>query len=150
MPRPSEVRDGLYISDGLTARRYGDEFDHVITLSRDGGPDIGVGSHEHTTQYFPLYDGPRTTQDDFEAAVGATVKAIDQHDGDVLVHCQAGVSRSATVLITALSLIDDITYDEAYSIVSDAKYIQPNPELRELALEMLDEDPRPYKEPFEE
>lgn len=141
MTRPFEVRDGVYISNGTTAREYGDEFDHVLTLSRDDGPYHGAGSHEYTTQHFPLYDGPQTTQDDFDAAVGAAIKMIDTHDGSVLVHCQAGISRSSTVLITALATIDDVRFEEAYDEVWEAKpSIAPHPDLRELALEFLGDD----------
>lgn len=148
MSKPFEVREDVYISNGGAARRYGDEFEHVITLSRD---DVhsNVGSHEHTTQHFPLYDGPQNDFDEFKRAVGATIKAIDTHDGSVLVHCQAGISRSSTVLITALAEIDDVPFDEAYNEVWNAKpSIAPHPALRELALDFLGEDGTPYKNPF--
>jgi len=148
MSKPFEVRDDVYISNGGAARRYGDEFEHVLTLSRD---DVhsNVGSHEHTTQHFPLYDGPQTSQDDFEKAVGAAIKMIDTHDGSVLVHCQAGISRSSTVLIAALAYIDDSTFEEAYDEVWEAKpSIAPHPALREKALEFLGDDGSVYKNPF--
>lgn len=150
MTKPTWVRDGVAISDGLSARDFGQHYDHVITLSRspDDRSDTGVlsdvGEHEHTTQYIPLWDSEQTSQDEFDRAVGATVKAIDTHDGDVLVHCQAGVSRSATVLITALAWIDDEPYDEIYDEVWSARpSVNPHPHLRDLALEFLDEDPKP-------
>jgi len=88
---------------------------------------------------------------EFKAAVGVVIKAIDTHDGDVLVHCQAGISRSSTVLITALAAIDDVYFDEAYNEVWNAKpSIAPHPALRELALEYLGEDGSPYKNPFQD
>lgn len=145
MRPPFEVRDGVYISDGSVAREYGDEFEHVITLSRD---DVhsNVGSHEHTTQHVPLYDGPQTDYADFERAVGVTIKAIETHDGSVLVHCQAGISRSATVLIAALAHIDEVAWDEARSEVWEAKpSIVPNPSLMDHAHEFLGEgDRKPF------
>jgi len=151
MSQPFEVREDVYISNGGAARRHGDQFEHVITLSRDDWGRDDIGSHEHTTQHFPLYDGPQNDFEDFKRAVGATIKAIDTHDGSVLVHCQAGISRSSTVLITALAEIDDVRFDEAYNEVWNAKpSIAPHPELRELALEFLDEDGTPFKNPFPE
>lgn len=151
---PHEVRDGVYISDGDTARRTGDEFEHVITLERDADvrddTDLidGYGAHEHTTQHVPLRDG-QNPQDQFDKAVGVAIKAIDTHEGSVLVHCQAGISRSSTVLITALAHIDDTTFEEAYDEVWEAKpSIAPHPELRKLALNFLGEDGSVYKNPF--
>lgn len=141
--RPSKVRDGIYMSDGQTARDHGEQFDHVLTLSKDReGPD--VGPHEHTTQHFPLRDG-KNPQEAFNRAVQAAVKMIETHDGDVLIHCQAGVSRSATVLITALAYIDGVRFSEARDEVWEARpSISPHPELRELALNFLGEDPEPF------
>lgn len=149
--KPNKVRDGIYISNGDDARRHGDRFEHVITLSRD--PDErddtdlidGYGPHEYTTQHVPLIDGENEMVQ-FENAVGVTIKAIN-HDGDVLVHCQAGISRSAAVLITALAYLDDSRFNEVYNEVRDARpAIAPDIELRKLALDFLDEDISPYKD----
>jgi len=137
--KANKVRNEIWISDGSIAREEGDQYDHVITLSRDDGPLDRFGSHEDTTQHVPLYDGPQTDQDDFNRAVGVTMKAI-RSDGDMLIHCQAGVSRSATVLITALAEIDDATFDEIHSELYSARpSIEPNPALKKLALEFLGE-----------
>jgi atypical dual specificity phosphatase len=88
---------------------------------------------------------------EFKLAVAAVITAIDTHDGDVLVHCQAGISRSSMVLITALAEIDDTCFDDAYNEVYNAKpSIAPHPALRELALEYLGEDGSPYKNPFQD
>lgn len=151
MVRPFKIRDDIFISSGSSARRYGYEFDRVITLSRDDTPSDDVGPHEHTTDHIPLYDGPQTGYEDFERAVETTIEAIESDDERVLVHCQAGVSRSSTVLITALAVIDDVRFDETYNEVRDAKpTIAPHPALREFALDFLDEDGTPYKDPFAE
>lgn len=49
-------------------------------------------------------------------------------DGVVLVHCNAGVSRSASVVIGFLMCQEKMSFDEAFSAVKAARpYIQPNP-----------------------
>jgi protein-tyrosine phosphatase len=136
-----EVRHGVFIGNESDAVHRGDQFEHVISLTQ--------APNDETTQHVPLYDGPQTSQDDFDRAVQATIKAIDTHDGSVLVHCQAGISRSSCVLITTLAYLDDSTFDVAYNEVKDAKQaIAPHPYLRELALDFLDEDGSPYVNPF--
>ncbi|KTG38377.1 hypothetical protein cypCar_00018056 [Cyprinus carpio] len=48
--------------------------------------------------------------------------------GVVLVHCNAGVSRSASVVIGFLMSQEKMSFDEAFSAVKTARpYIQPNP-----------------------
>lgn len=148
MVKLAHVRNGIYIGDGRDARKHGSDFEHVLTLSRNDGPHPEIGPHEHTTSYVPLYDGPRTDYEDFAEAVDTLLELIEK-DGDVLVHCQAGVSRSATVLITALAEIDGIGFDEAYPIVKNARpQIAPHTALRELAYDYLGEDRSPNEGVF--
>lgn len=48
-------------------------------------------------------------------------------NSNVLVHCNAGVSRSATIVIGYLILVKHFTYDVAYSVVKIARCcIRPN------------------------
>ncbi len=48
--------------------------------------------------------------------------------GVVLVHCNAGVSRSASVVIGFLMSQEKMSFDEAFSAVKTARpHIQPNP-----------------------
>lgn len=49
-------------------------------------------------------------------------------DGVVLVHCNAGVSRSSSVVIGYLMLREGLTFDDAYGQVKLARpSIRPNP-----------------------
>lgn len=48
-------------------------------------------------------------------------------NSNVLVHCNAGVSRSSTIIIGYLILAKNYTYDDAYSVVKIARCcIKPN------------------------
>ncbi|CAM4513577.1 unnamed protein product [Leuciscus chuanchicus] len=56
------------------------------------------------------------------------IKEASQQDGVVLVHCNAGVSRSASVVIGFLMSQEKMSFDEAFSAVKTARpSIQPNP-----------------------
>lgn len=123
-----KVRDGLYIGDQLDAVNYFDEFDHVLSVNN---PDFGEHAHlsEHPPDFEPdhhygLNDG-QNPQERFDAAVNKAIELIER-DGDVLIHCSAGVSRSATVIITALCCVEDRSWDRIYNDVSARKYIQPS------------------------
>ncbi|XP_042582739.1 dual specificity protein phosphatase 19b [Cyprinus carpio] len=56
------------------------------------------------------------------------INEASQQGGVVLVHCNAGVSRSASVVIGFLMSQEKMSFDEAFSAVKTARpYIQPNP-----------------------
>lgn len=55
------------------------------------------------------------------------IKKNIQHKTNLLVHCNAGVSRSSAVVIGFLMLENNISYDEAYSVVKQLRNcIKPN------------------------
>ncbi|TDH01599.1 hypothetical protein EPR50_G00181700 [Perca flavescens] len=68
---------------------------------------------------------------DITSHVGECSSFIDQareQDGVVLVHCNAGVSRSSSVVIGYLMLREGLSFDDAYSQVKVARpSIRPNP-----------------------
>jgi len=136
---PDKIRENVYISDQYDAERYGGEFDHVITLTRDDGPTEGVGSHEHTDVHMPLYDSGETSYIALQNAIDKAVSLIAEDDGYVLVHCNAGISRSATVIIAALAIIDGSSWHDTFTEVKNARNgIVPNPELKDMALRIID------------
>uniref|UniRef100_A0A8C2G8K4 Dual specificity phosphatase 19b n=1 Tax=Cyprinus carpio TaxID=7962 RepID=A0A8C2G8K4_CYPCA len=56
------------------------------------------------------------------------INEASQQGGVVLVHCNAGVSRSTSVVIGFLMSQEKMSFDEAFSAVKTARpYIQPNP-----------------------
>jgi len=57
---------------------------------------------EVTTDHHPLKDGYVNDQQQFRNAVAATRNSI-RNEGTVLVNCSVGVSRSATVIATAIA-----------------------------------------------
>ena len=84
------------------------EFDTVVTLT-----DEPVAA---TTHHRPLVDGPGNEWTAFAEAVDAVRDR--RTEGSVLVHCRAGVSRSATVLATAIAADEERGFHEAFAEVA--------------------------------
>jgi predicted protein tyrosine phosphatase len=93
------------------------------------GVQLGDGAHgrEH---YFQLDDAPTATE--FPATLRACVALLQQmHQHDkrpCLVHCYAGVSRSASVVIAYLMTRYALKAQDAYALVEQRRpCINPNP-----------------------
>lgn len=121
----------LYLGNASAAdpaRRDGVEFEYVLTLT-----DVQPG----TTHHHPLVDGEGTEWRAFEAAVD-TASDLHRREGPLLVHCKAGVSRSATVTATLLAATENRSFADALGEVQEARpYATPNPALHELAVYYL-------------
>lgn len=101
---------------------------------------LGVTALLNVTQYCPnLYQElfeykcipvRDTGCEDIAAYFQEAINFIDQiksHNGKVLVHCQAGVSRSATICIAYLMSTKRLRMEEAYSYVkSRRRIVSPN------------------------
>lgn len=134
-----EVSPGVYIGDQIDAEEVGHEFDHVLTLNNHR-----TGPSEHPPQWDPpdewvgLEDG-YNDQGTFDHAVRLAKKMITA-DGSTLIHCTAGVSRSATVTITAIADLADRPFEDVRQDVWEKKRdINPNPALVTHAREYLGE-----------
>lgn len=104
-------------------------FDSVLTVSSDERP--------LTTHHRPLTDGPGNDWAAFTDAVD-TARRLRRHEGVLLIHCKAGVSRSSTVLATALAADEEFTFDDALTLVQQARPAAvPHPKLHELAVTYL-------------
>lgn len=120
-----EVSDQVSIGDMADAEHYGSLFDVVVSLAAE----------EYTTEYphlnhYPLVDGANDPEDFAEAV--QLVRDTLQTDKTMLVHCQAGASRSVTVLATALAAENDTLFqEELYRCQMPGVY--PSPELLDLA-----------------
>lgn len=126
------ITDQLTISDAPATRRLSDdhEFDRVITLGYYDGMDYEKPSA--STDEHVFRDGPHDYTE-FKTAVETTRDALSNGE-NTLVHCQAGVSRSAAVCSAVLAVEEDIHLDEAFARVKDARpNVNPTPELWESA-----------------
>jgi len=115
-------------------------FDTIITICQDSVEDNVSGQHYH---HFELADGEppgdafnpgECSYDLFTDAVCAITNHVEQ-DQNVLVHCHAGRSRSAMAIVAALTDLKNMTYDMAFTTVSNARTggISPSNELQVFA-----------------
>ncbi|XP_017291112.1 dual specificity protein phosphatase 19 isoform X3 [Kryptolebias marmoratus] len=75
-----------------------------------------------------ILDLPVTEITSYLQECSAFIDQAREQDGVVLVHCNAGVSRSSSVVIGYLMLREGLTFDDAYSQVKLARpSIRPNP-----------------------
>lgn len=115
-----EVRDNIYIAKKADMQSLNpaitpaDEYDVVIGLADD--PVDGMEHH------VPLIDGVNVHHE-FVEAVETVISAIQQRESDdesVVVFCNAGQSRSACVLATALASVYETGLDEQIDAVESA------------------------------
>lgn len=96
--------------------------DYVVSLNR-----TATGA---TTDHFPLKDGYVNDQQEFTAAVNTTRKHI-RDEGTVIVNCAAGISRSSTVLATAIAAEDDVSFEAAVEEIKETRpRARPHPKLQ--------------------
>ncbi len=109
--------------------RHDRSFEHVLSLTRERQPA--------TTHHHPFADDRDHDAAAFRAAVD-TARGLLDTDDDVLVHCKAGVSRSAAVLATALAASDDQSFGDALDVVQRARPVAtPHPALVTTAVTYL-------------
>ncbi len=72
--------------------------------------------------HLPILDGGNG-EEEFESAISVALPFIARRrkQGNVLVHCAAGMSRSVSIIAAVLCDEDGRTVDEAFETVADAK-----------------------------
>lgn len=131
----TQLIGGIYIGDILDVQE-GDTsmFDRVIGVCQDDCSDNVGCPYEH----FCLSDGPydirghnpgEYSYELVSEAIDAVVAARVRRE-TVLVHCHAGQSRSASVAIAAMCVVNGMDWDEAYNRATNQRpIINPGPEL---------------------
>ncbi|XP_033978492.1 dual specificity protein phosphatase 19-like [Trematomus bernacchii] len=75
-----------------------------------------------------ILDLPDTDITSYLEECSGFIELARQQDGVVLVHCNAGVSRSSSIVVGYLMLREGLTFDDAYSQVKLARpSTRPNP-----------------------
>jgi len=119
------IVENLYIGDeDEAAKRNRLELNgivHVVTLSDDETP--------YTTVHHPIDDGAND-QAEFDRAVDIVLEALEREE-NVLVHCASGISRSVTVVATAIAEDRGLEFEDALELVAGRRpRANPHPEMR--------------------
>ncbi|USZ68158.1 dual specificity protein phosphatase family protein [Halorussus salilacus] len=141
------VRPFGHVADRPVVRRIGDRDLHL-----GNGPAADPGAHDRrfeyvlsvsrgerglTTHHRPLVDGDDADWTAFESAVDAARRLV-RRDGSVLIHCRAGISRSAAVVAATLAAEESLAFRDALGVVHAARpHAMPHPRLHELAVTYL-------------
>lgn len=118
----------LYLGNASAAESdsHDQTFEYVLSATRDEFP--------RTTHHCPLIDGPDNEWLSFERAVD-TARTLYRSNEPVLIHCNAGISRSSTLIATTLAVEEDRRFREALATVQKARpHAMPHPALHELAV----------------
>lgn len=113
--------DSFQLIVNMAYRYDGDGFvKHMITHSIENGKKIiRVGIHD-------------TSSEPLDIILPILIPMLEIYIKDhpthrILIHCQAGMSRSASVAIALLSRLYSISFDEAFKLVQQKRSIvQPN------------------------
>ena len=126
---PAEIRPGLYLGSKISAENLNTLQTHNICSIINTSEEIPCYHKEAGIDYKSLH-----LKDDEEDDIGAHftpcteyIKSCLANGNAVLVHCQAGISRSATIIIAYLMMEEKMTLKEAFFDVKGRKAnIQPN------------------------
>ncbi|WP_255196072.1 dual specificity protein phosphatase family protein [Halorarius litoreus] len=116
----------VHAADG---ERHDCRFDYVVSATREPQP--------LTTHHCPLVDGTDADWSQFARGVDTT-RELYRREGSLLVHCTAGVSRSAALAATVLAAEADRPLRTALDAVQRTRPVaMPHPTLHRLAVEYL-------------
>jgi len=128
-----QVTDDLWISDAPTVRELSEphQFEHVVTVGYFDRLGYNRPTASDTGDRFVFQDAAAHEYDRFAAAVDHLRETLSTPTlCPVLVHCQAGVSRSAAVCTAALAVQAGLSYETAFETVATARSkVDPIPPL---------------------
>ncbi len=127
----NEIKDGLWLGDNYAANNVEDlkkkGIKKILTVMNQTGP-IYKSEDGFIHKKFELSD---FESENIIKYFGECLNFIDGKE-KVLVHCMAGASRSATIIIAYLMWKDKMKYDDALDFVQKKRFIvYPNEGFRE-------------------
>lgn len=127
---PVKIFNSIYLGSQDCCCDLKTLIDHNITSVLSVGIDAPIKFNDITYKFVQCLDLPETNLIDdglLTECVDFLIDATKKQYNNVLVHCNAGVSRSASIVIGYLILVEHFTYLDAYQIVKRARNcIQPN------------------------
>lgn len=136
----NEIIPDLWISDIYYVREESLDVDHVVTCCQEDVSD-NVGCQY---SFYCMSDGPDNEfggDHRYELWVEAVEDVLESYvaGNEILVHCHAGRSRSASVCVAVVGMLRRYSYGEARSFVCESRYIQMDRHLADHARRFLEE-----------
>lgn len=127
---PDEIINGLYLGDIHSSRNLNSLRNLGITtiVNMTSEPNA-FSENEFTYKNYPISDSIEQLIDmeEIEKIMNLIDEVINKKGEKVLVHCQAGISRSATVVIMYLMKSQKIKAEDAYALCkSKRRVVGPN------------------------
>lgn len=125
---PDEIIQGLYLGNTYARDPYVLDALGITNIVTANGEPLMKDAEKYKNLGVRWFDN--TDQNLFPEIVDLVDFMHEklQNKQKVLVHCTAGVSRSASVVILYLMVYYNLTYDEAYNYVKSKRpIIDPNP-----------------------
>lgn len=128
---PACILDYLYLGSQDAVMKANIDTYHLTDILSIGietpTSDIVYVDGNVTANFIECLDLPETRLDPIIKQTNQIIKSVCEKNGRVLVHCNAGVSRSSSICIGYLILELKLTFDSAYSLVkSKRECIAPN------------------------
>lgn len=123
--------------DDLKDEKVREQVDFILNLSSHTDPVYTCG--DYTYLHLHINDGAGNYHD-FKTAVEAVVYRLQNTDDEVLVNCAMGISRSVTVVATAVAIIKGTGFQYALDKIQDSRGINQNPvpELTSMAEKLME------------
>lgn len=103
---------------------YISKITHILSI---GIPMPEGNWNELDSLYVPCLDLPETDLNEIWTISNKFIGTAKENNGKVLVHCNAGVSRSASVVIGYLIMVCGFSFDDAFDLVKNKRNcIRPN------------------------
>uniref|UniRef100_A0A0R3RZ42 Dual specificity protein phosphatase 19 n=1 Tax=Elaeophora elaphi TaxID=1147741 RepID=A0A0R3RZ42_9BILA len=124
----ANVAKGIYLGSQDVAHDYDilaqHEITHIINCAT-GVANVFLGSIKYLT--FDILDLPWTNIEQHFDKCHEFMKEAVESGGNVLVHCNAGVSRSPTIVLSYIMRYNKMTLQEALEHVNSIRKVNPNP-----------------------
>ena len=137
-PRPDMVLPNLYIGNLSQAKNKevlnNLQIQSIVQISDSNQPPLYPNDFDYHTVSLP--DNNKVGLDDF---FFETIRFIKEkmEKGRVLVHCNAGISRSAAVVMGFLIYYNEMNYQEAFDLVKKNRpCINPKERFRKFLIEI--------------
>nr|XP_033811688.1 dual specificity protein phosphatase 18 [Geotrypetes seraphini]XP_033811689.1 dual specificity protein phosphatase 18 [Geotrypetes seraphini] len=124
----SQVTNGLYISNGIaannTALLSAKEITCVITVSKEK-----LNSTSPTVEYVqvPVSDSSDSCLSDCFDSLADKIHSVKMQGGQTLLHCDAGISRSATLCLAYLMKYNSMSLLDAHAWLKSCRpIVRPN------------------------